>query len=163
MIFTGEIPVSEAAHDRRERMASSTCIEVTTERVYVRSSDSLSCSLHFSVPLICPRLFSLLLFSTLPTFPVSLSPRPSFSCPFLFLLSRFLAASVRPCSAHPVTHTHTHRREHTPTYTDTCPPNISCRCRTNETASLLFYALHSAPSYEAIVRMHVRIVGKRKS
>lgn len=48
MIFTGEVRVvSEAAHDRRGTMHAT--IEVTPGRVYVRSSESPSCTLHFSV------------------------------------------------------------------------------------------------------------------
>ena len=73
------------------------------ERVHVRSSESLSCSLHFSVTLICrgrlsslslsPALsFSFFSFSSQVDRPArSYRRRPSFSpCPFLFLLSRFL-------------------------------------------------------------------------
>lgn len=68
------------------------------ERVYVRSSESLSCSLHFSVTLICGgHSFSLFLLVFLrlvfQSMIVSLAliGRPSFTrCPFLFLLSRFL-------------------------------------------------------------------------
>lgn len=75
MIFTGEVRVvSEAAHDRRGTMHAT--IEVTPGRVYVRSSESPSCALHFSVvPPIRPLLTPLALAVFHLSVPCSLSLR----------------------------------------------------------------------------------------
>lgn len=67
------------------------------ERVYARSSESLSCSLHFSVAPIRAATLSLLVFPCFHLFlSVSFTPVTSFSCrTFLFLLSRYSLGTTR--------------------------------------------------------------------